>query len=128
MKKGSTAINEVRLAMPVETEEGLSSIVSEHFGKCPCFLICDLHGGKVRKWKIISNPGAEVDVRMGLVAAEFLIDQGVDVVLVHVMGDGPYWMLKSNSIEMFKIHPTPSSKEELEECVENYRGLPVIKK
>jgi predicted Fe-Mo cluster-binding NifX family protein len=102
--------------------------VSEHFGKSPCFLICDLKDGKVRKWKIASNPGTEVDVRMGLVTAEFLIDQGVDAVLVRIMGDGPYWMLKSNSIEMFKIHPTPSSKEELESCLENYRRLPVINK
>lgn len=126
MKEGYAGRREVCLAVPVETRKGLSSVVSEHFGMSPYFLICDLKGGKVKKSRTVSNPGAKVDVRMGLEASKFLIDQGVDVILVITMGDGPYWMLKSNSIAMHKILQAPGTKEEFEQCLENYGGLPEI--
>jgi predicted Fe-Mo cluster-binding NifX family protein len=128
MKEELAGDTEVRLAIPVDTKKGLSSTVSEHFGTCPYFLICDLKDGRVKETRIVSNPGAKVDVRMGLEASKFLIDQGVDAILVIAMGDGPYWMLKSNSIAMYKILQAPDTEEEFERCLENYGGLPKISK
>lgn len=128
MRKTRTEETDVRLAVPIETKKGLSSVVSEHFGTSPYFLICDLKDGKVAKSRVVSNPGAKVDVRMGLEASKFLIEQGVNAILVIAMGDGPYWMLKSNSIAMHKILQAPATKEEFESCLENYGGLPEITK
>ena len=126
MKKRKTGMREIRMAIPVETKEGLSSTMSEHFGMSPYFLICDLKDGKVKELKTKSNPGAKEEVRMGLVAARFLLDQGVNAVLVVTMGDGPYWMLESNSIRMYNVIQAPGSKEEFEKCLENYEDLPEI--
>ncbi len=126
MKKKKARKSEIRMAIPVETKRGLSSTISEHFGMCPYFLICDLKDGKVKELKTRANPGAKEEVRMGLVAARFLVDQGVNAVLVLSMGDGPYWMLQSNSIRMYKVLQAPGSKEEFEKCLENYEELPEI--
>lgn len=126
MKEGKIGSGMIRIAVPVETRKGLSSPLSEHLGMCPYFLICDLEAGKVKELKTRSNPGAKVEVRMGLEAARFLIDQDVDVVLVFSMGEGPYWMLKSNSVRMYKILRAPGTKEEFEHDLENYEELPEI--
>ncbi len=126
MKRSKKRIGSIRVAIPVETKEGLSSTVSDHFGMSPYFLICDMENGEVKELKTEANPGANEEVRMGLVAARFLIDQGVNAVLAVTMGDGPYWMLESNSVKMYKVTQAPSSKEEFEKCLENYEDLPEI--
>jgi predicted Fe-Mo cluster-binding NifX family protein len=46
----------MRIAISVETNDGLDSIVAHHFGRCPYFALVDLDGDDVKGVEVIANP------------------------------------------------------------------------
>ena len=46
----------MRIAISVQTSNGLESIVAQHFGRCPFFAIVDVEGKEIKAVKIIDNP------------------------------------------------------------------------
>jgi predicted Fe-Mo cluster-binding NifX family protein len=46
----------MRIAISLQTNNGLDSLVSEHFGRCPYFALVDLDGNEVQAIKVIDNP------------------------------------------------------------------------
>lgn len=46
----------MRIAVSVETNNGLESVVAHHFGRCPYFAIVDLDGTDVKAVNVIANP------------------------------------------------------------------------
>jgi predicted Fe-Mo cluster-binding NifX family protein len=120
LKKGR-----VRVAVPLEADEGLDSSISSHIGMCPYFLIADVENNKIVKWETKKNPGAELDRRMGLEAVRFLVDEGVKVVIAVTLGEGPFWMLGGKSIKAYRVLDEKAKK--IAWYVENYKKLEEIK-
>ena len=46
----------MRIAVSVETNNGLESVVAHHFGRCPYFAIVDVQGTEFEAVKVINNP------------------------------------------------------------------------
>jgi predicted Fe-Mo cluster-binding NifX family protein len=46
----------MRIAVSVETNNELESVVAHHFGRCPFFAIIDLEGRDVKTVQVIDNP------------------------------------------------------------------------
>jgi predicted Fe-Mo cluster-binding NifX family protein len=46
----------MRIAISLQTNNGLESLVSEHFGRCPYFALVDIAGNEVQGIDIIDNP------------------------------------------------------------------------
>jgi predicted Fe-Mo cluster-binding NifX family protein len=46
----------MRIAISADSNEGLDSVVAQHFGRCPFFVIVDVTGGQVRQSEVIENP------------------------------------------------------------------------
>jgi predicted Fe-Mo cluster-binding NifX family protein len=46
----------MRIAISVETNQGLDSAVAHHFGRCPYFAFVDVLGHEVKAVEIINNP------------------------------------------------------------------------
>ena len=46
----------MRIAVSVETNNGLESVVAHHFGRCPYFAIVDVQGTEFEAVDVISNP------------------------------------------------------------------------
>lgn len=46
----------MRIAVSVETNNELESVVSHHFGRCPFFAIVDLEGRDFKSVQVIDNP------------------------------------------------------------------------
>ena len=46
----------MRIAVSAETKDGLDSIVAEHFGRCPAFVLVDVDNGVVGATKSVDNP------------------------------------------------------------------------
>jgi predicted Fe-Mo cluster-binding NifX family protein len=74
----------MRIAVSVETNNELDSVVSHHFGRCPYFAIVDLEGRDVKTVQIIENPFYG-NHRPGEVPG-FIHQQGADVMLSGGMG------------------------------------------
>ncbi|MBN1666524.1 MAG: NifB/NifX family molybdenum-iron cluster-binding protein [Anaerolineales bacterium] len=74
----------MRIAVSAETNNGLESIVAQHFGRCPYFALVDLEGTEVKDVQVITNPfyGGH---QPGQVPG-FIHQQGADVMLSGGMG------------------------------------------
>lgn len=74
----------MRIAISADNRNGLDSIVSPHFGRCPHYILVDVDGYEVRAVNAIDNPyyGQHSP---GAVPG-FIHSQGVDVMLTGGMG------------------------------------------
>ncbi len=46
----------MRIAVSADNKNGLDSVVSPHFGRCPYFVVVDLDGDQVREVREVDNP------------------------------------------------------------------------
>jgi predicted Fe-Mo cluster-binding NifX family protein len=46
----------MRIAISVEDDNGLDSVVSHHFGRCPYFVLVNVDGEEIREVQVIDNP------------------------------------------------------------------------
>jgi predicted Fe-Mo cluster-binding NifX family protein len=74
----------MRIAISADDQNGLDSVVSPHFGRCPHYILVDVDGHEVNAVNVIENPyhGQHVP---GAVPG-FIHSQGVNVMLTGGMG------------------------------------------
>jgi cation diffusion facilitator family transporter len=106
--------NARRIAIPIEQNDGLNSKISPHFGKSPNFLLIDQAENAQTTWFVVLNPGAKMNKKRGIEAAHILIEHGVDVVLADEVGEGPYHVLRDNSIQILKLNNESEIKRVLD--------------
>ena len=46
----------MRIAISLETNDGLDSMVAQHFGRCPYFGLVDVDGNEIQTIEVIDNP------------------------------------------------------------------------
>jgi predicted Fe-Mo cluster-binding NifX family protein len=81
LEKGGWAM---RIVVSADNNDGLDSVVSPHFGRCPYFVLVDLEGHEVQAVQAVSNPYYGQHQR-GQVPG-FIHSQGADVMLTGGMG------------------------------------------
>ncbi|HEC34276.1 MAG TPA: dinitrogenase iron-molybdenum cofactor biosynthesis protein [Chloroflexi bacterium] len=74
----------MRVAVSADDSNGLDSVVSPHFGRCPYYVLVDLEGREVRQVSTVANPYYDHH-QPGKVPA-FIHGQGTDVMLTGGMG------------------------------------------
>jgi len=74
----------MRIAISAEDKNGLDSVVSPHFGRCPHYILVDVEGQEAKAVQSVDNPyyGQHSP---GMVPG-FIHSQGVDVMLTGGMG------------------------------------------
>ncbi|MEA3334946.1 MAG: NifB/NifX family molybdenum-iron cluster-binding protein [Chloroflexota bacterium] len=74
----------MRIAISLQTNNDLNSIVAQHFGRCPYFALVDMQGNEVQAMEVIDNPyyaGHQVGE-----IPRFIHEQKADVMLSGGMG------------------------------------------
>ena len=74
----------MRIAISADESNGLDSVVSPHFGRCPYYILVDLDGKQVSQVNAVENPSYGQH-RPGEVPG-FIKEQGADVMLAGGMG------------------------------------------
>ncbi|MCK5313557.1 MAG: NifB/NifX family molybdenum-iron cluster-binding protein, partial [Anaerolineales bacterium] len=75
----------MRIAISSEEKNGLDSLVSHHFGRCPCYVLVDVdEDQKIQAVQALDNPFA-IQHQPGMVPG-FIHDQGADVMISGGMG------------------------------------------
>lgn len=93
----------VKIAVPVDQENGLNSKISKHFGKAPYYLIAEIEKNNIINYLLKKNPGELQEQKKGLKTAEFLIDENIDIVLFNgKVNEGPSYALSSDMISVIK--------------------------
>jgi predicted Fe-Mo cluster-binding NifX family protein len=86
-----------RIAISAGDDNGLDSVVSPHFGRCPYFVLVDMEDGEVTTTSAVPNPYYSQH-QPGQVPG-FVHSQGVDVMLTGGMGGRAIAFFKQYGIE-----------------------------
>ena len=86
-----------RIAISVDDDRGLDSVVSPHFGRCPYYVFVELEGREVRQVSAVENPYYGHH-QPGQVPA-FIERQGADVMLAGGMGRRAIGLFQQCGIE-----------------------------
>lgn len=113
----------LRIAIPVMVPRGLKSSLSRHIGKAPYYILVDLEDNRIKGWNINKNPAADLDRKRGVKTAEYLEEQGVNVVIVKDIGEGPFHKFHDSFIRMLEM---PDDVEDVETLVGMFPELNVI--
>jgi predicted Fe-Mo cluster-binding NifX family protein len=87
----------MRIAVSAANQNGLDSLVSEHFGRCPCFILIDVEGQEIKAVLSVDNPYYG-NHSPGQVPA-FISSQGADVMLTGGMGGRAVAFFQQYNIE-----------------------------
>jgi predicted Fe-Mo cluster-binding NifX family protein len=105
----------MRIAISADNSNGLDSVVSPHFGRCPYFVLVDLDGRDVTAVDAVDNPYYG-NHRPGQVPA-FIDHQGVNVMLTGGMGHRAI-----RFFEQFGIQPVTGAAGTVRQSLERYLG------
>lgn len=74
----------MRIAISAQTNDGLNSVVAQHFGRCPFFALVDVENDEIKNVQIVDNPFL-AGHQVGQVP-NFIHSQNADVMLSGGMG------------------------------------------
>ena len=87
-----------RIALACEDDQGLDGQMSQHFGRCPYYLIVDVEGDEIKKTDSVNNPYYNNHVP-GMVP-QFINEQAVNVMIAGGMGPRAIDMFTNLGIEV----------------------------
>jgi len=87
-----------RIALACEDNQGLSGQISQHFGRCPYYLIVDVEGDEIKRTDSVDNPYYNNHVP-GMVP-QFINEQGANVMIAGGMGPRAIDMFTNLGIEV----------------------------
>ncbi|UCF71926.1 MAG: NifB/NifX family molybdenum-iron cluster-binding protein [Deltaproteobacteria bacterium] len=87
-----------KIALACEDNQGVNGQISQHFGRCPYYLIVDVEGYEIKKTDSVSNPYYNNHVP-GMVP-QFINKRGVDVMIAGGMGPRAIDMFTNLGIEV----------------------------
>ena len=105
----------MRIVISAYNINGLDSIVSPHFGRCPHFVLVDMDGQNVSTVSVIDNPFYG-NHRPGQVPA-FVNSHGANVMLTGGMGHRAITFF-----EQFGIQPATGASGTVRQSLERYLG------
>lgn len=111
-------------ALPLENIEGK---LSEHFGESQCFALVTIKADDkaIKNQEIIFNPFLSVERGKGIMAAEFLIKRGADVILLRKRfeGKGPEYVLSSSDVSAVVVSAETMNEALAEQGVTLGKGI-----
>ena len=87
-----------RIALACEDNQGLNGQISQHFGRCPYYLLVEVDGSVIKKTDAVDNPYYD-DHIPGMVP-RFINEQGVNVMIAGGMGPRAIDMFSNFGIEV----------------------------
>ena len=87
-----------KIALACEDNQGLSGQISQHFGRCPSYLIVDVEGNEVKQSEVVENPYYTNHIP-GKVP-QFIKEQEVQVMIAGGMGPRAIDMFNTFGIEV----------------------------
>jgi len=113
----------VRIAIPIDKDEGLNSVISKHFGKAPYFLVVDVNNDNIKNIQLMKNPAVTFEQKKGLKTVKFLKNEEVNILLFNgKIKEGPSYALSNELISVIIPHGEDLKNIILEAAL-NYRLL-----
>jgi len=116
---GLTHSEKTKIAIPVELDKGLDSLVSLHFGNAPYFVFVDVTAGQILDFYVRFNEGSKLTRKKGIQAANLLVEENANVVLAGAIGEGPFHMLGDNLIQVYTLPKSMAIRDAVRLLTEN---------
>lgn len=109
----------LRIAIPVEDENGPKSKISSHFGRANyfAFVSLDKKEEKVEEVTIKENKFKDKEVRAGLSASNQIAEEKIDSLVTKMIGEISFHTLRDNLIDIYK-----SKGDTVEQIANNFLG------
>ena len=109
----------IKIAVPLENDEGLSSKIFEHFGEAPFFAILEMQEEnnflELKNYNVLTNKFANEEKRKGILVSEWLLLEKIDkLYLKKELNKGPYLLLEKGFVQTI-VTELSSIKEILEQ-------------
>ena len=105
----------MRVVISVDSDNGLDSVVSPHFGRCPYFVLVDMEGNKIESVRSVPNPYYSQH-QPGQVPG-FVHSQGGNVMLCGGMGRRAITFF-----EQYGIQPVTGAAGTVRRALDHYLG------
>ena len=93
-------VNKLKVAVPLEDNNGNKSIISEHFGESKFFALLIFEENKLEKMEFLKNPFIEEEKRKGLLISDYLSSKKIDkIFLKKQLNKGPSLIFENNFIK-----------------------------
>ena len=89
----------MRVAVPSDTDQGLESTRSGHFGHSPYFTIATIEDGKVEKVEVFKNVDHDEYGCGGVI--QYALSLGIDAIVVLGMGQPPFRAFTQNGVSVY---------------------------
>jgi Mrp family chromosome partitioning ATPase/predicted Fe-Mo cluster-binding NifX family protein len=96
--QGASEMRELRVVVAAEDDRGLDSTVSQHFGRCPYYLLAEISRGRVTSFEVQPNPLCEDHQPGG--APRYIRQLGADAILAGGMGPRAVQMFEQFGIDV----------------------------
>ena len=97
--------------VPVQDIKGMDSLISDHFGRAPYFVIVRLENGNMEIEDFYSNEFLNEKGHIGIKVVRAIVKYRLDLVFVSNIGEIAYYMLKDNLVDLYKVEVGLSVKE-----------------
>lgn len=104
-------MSSVKVAIPVDGDQGLDSPISAHFGHCKAFLVSTIEDGQVTKTEILHNPPHSACAEPVI----NLANNGVNILISQGMGRRPFMVTQEVGMSVVKGQGSTAR-----EVIENY--------
>lgn len=95
----------MKIAVPSETDEGLESVRSGHFGHAPYMTLVTLEGGAIKSVEVVKNADHDAAGCGGVI--EHVLSLGIDGILAVGMGRPPLARFTENGVRVYAETETP---------------------
>ncbi len=95
----------MKLAIPSETDAGLTGARSGHFGHAEYFTLVEVDGGEVQNVSVVKNVDHDTMGCGGVI--DYALSLGIDAILAAGMGVPPYTRFTNGGVEVYidTTHP-----------------------
>jgi cation diffusion facilitator family transporter len=101
----------VSAIIPVQDIKGMDSLISDHFGRAPYFVIVRLENGNMEIEDFYTNEFLNEKVHIGIKIVRAIIKYRIDLVFVTIIGEIAYYMLKDKLADVYRVEEGLSVKE-----------------
>jgi predicted Fe-Mo cluster-binding NifX family protein len=112
----------LKIAVPLEKNQGYDSIIAEDFGKSPYFGVLEFKEGSLLKFELIGNKFISEEKRKGLLISEWLVSLKIDKIYVKkLLNKAPSLIFSNNFVKM--EHTNEIVLKEIIEKEENLQSI-----
>jgi len=108
----------MRIAIPSSNGGGLEDTVAPVFARAPVFTIVDVENNEIRNVRTLQNQAAYAGGGAGPMAAQMLINEGVDTVIAAQVGPNAIGAIQAAGIRYYTFPAGTPIKEAVESVIQ----------